>query len=157
MTKRKREFLIFTGISLGSLFFLAWVIPNYTPAYPGYGVSAALLPNVAVGIILALSVLSLVRLLLDVRSQRVKGILQSEEIKEVDRVHLLHLASFMVPCILLMPAMKWIGFLPAGILFMLLIQFLCGQRKLVAAVLTSVGTVGIIYLAMVYGLGVPLP
>ena len=45
----------------------------------------------------------------------------------------------MIPCVLLMPAMKWVGFIPAGLVFMLLIQYLCGQRKPVPAVLVAVG------------------
>ena len=57
MTKSKRENIISGGIALGSVVFLLWIIPAYSPPYPGYGVSASLLPNVTVGIILALSVI----------------------------------------------------------------------------------------------------
>jgi uncharacterized membrane protein (UPF0136 family) len=56
-----------------------------------------------------------------------------------------------------MPAMKLAGFIPAGLAFMLLIQYLCGQRKPVPAVLTAVGTVSALYAVMRYGLGVPMP
>ena len=61
MTGEKRDNLVEGGIALGSVFFLLWVIPTFTPPYPGYGVSSALLPNLVFGLILALSMLSLGR------------------------------------------------------------------------------------------------
>lgn len=165
MTMRKRENLTYGGIALGSVVFLLWIIPAYTPPYPGYGVSAALLPNVAVGIILVLSVLALLR---NVLSHSSAKSLNSEESQfpeedqsgdnsQEGRVHLWHLARFFIPCFLVLPAMKWVGFIPAGLVFVLVIQYLCGQRKLVPTVLVPVGTVGIMYVALRYGLSVPMP
>ena len=161
MTGKTRDNLVDGGISVGSVFFLIWVIPNYTPPYPGYGVSSALLPNLVFSIILALSVLSLgSNIFFHYRpklSDSKKNLPVEEETPPEDKVHLLHLASFMFPCILLMPAMQLIGFIPAGLLFMLLIQFLCGQRKLFTMGIVAVCTVGAMYLAMRYGLGIPMP
>lgn len=162
MTGKKRENLVYGGVALGSLVFLIWIIPTFTPPYPGYGVSSALLPNVAFGIILALSVLSLVRDLLAYRAEKSEEPAtpeqgQSGDISHEDRVHLWHLARFMIPCVLLMPAMQLVGFIPGGLLFMLLIQYLCGQRKPVTLVLVAVLTVGLMYVAMRYGLGIPMP
>ncbi len=161
MTGGKRDNLVEGGIALGSIFFLLWVIPTFTPPYPGYGVSSALLPNLVFGIILALSVLSLGGSIFShykaKSSDSEKDRPVEEKIRPEDKVHLWHLASFMIPCILLMPAMKWMGFIPGGFLFLLLMQYLCGQRKPVTMVLVAVCTVGVIYLAMRYGLGVPMP
>ncbi|MBU4344936.1 MAG: tripartite tricarboxylate transporter TctB family protein [Proteobacteria bacterium] len=139
--------------------FLIWVIPTFTPPYPGYGVSSALLPNVAFGTILALSLLSLgYNIFSHFKAKSTNPEAgQSGDIRPEDRVHLRHLACFMIPCILLMPAMKWMGFIPGGLLFMLLIQYLCGQRKPVTLVLVAVGSVGLMYAAMRYGLGIPMP
>jgi hypothetical protein len=159
MTGKKRENLVSGGIAVGSMFVLFWVIPTFTPPYPGYGVSSALLPNLAFGIILALSLLSLgLNISTQLRSKSpnpAEG--QPEDIRPEDRVHLLHLAAFMVPCILLMPAMKYLGFIPGGLLFMLLIQYLCGQRKPLTMAIVAAGAVGIVYAAMRYGLSVPMP
>lgn len=159
MTGKQRDNLVSAGIAIGSLFFLFWVIPTFTPPYPGYGVSSALLPNVAFGIILALSLLSLGHsLLIHLRTKSTNPEAdQSDKIPSRDRVHLLHLAFFMVPCFLLMPVMKWVGFIPGGLLFMFVIQYLCGQRKPVTMVIVAVCSVGGIYAAMRYGLGVPMP
>lgn len=159
MTGNKRERLVSGGVALGGLVFLIWVIPTFTPPYPGYGVSSALLPNLAFGSILALSLLSLgYNIFSHFKAKSTNPEAgQSEDIRSKDRVHLWHLASFMIPCILLMPAMKWMGFIPGGLLFMLLMQYLCGQRKPVTMALVAVCTVGLTYAAMRYGLSVPIP
>ena len=157
MTRRKRDTIIFAGLVLGSIAFLFWVIPANMPAYPGYGVPASLLPNVTVSIVLLLSVIELLRNLLAYRAEKIKKAASSEEVPAREKVHLLHLILFMVPCVLLMPAMRWLGFIPAGVAFMLIIQFLCGQRRPVPLILVTVGTVGLLYAAMRYGLQVPMP
>lgn len=156
MTRRVRDNLIYGGIVLFCVVFLLWVIPAYTPAYPGYGIPASLVPNVVVGIILVISVLELVRNLLVYLAK--KPISPEEgEIPEEDKVHLWHLALFMIPGFLLMPAMKWVGFIPAGAVFLLVVQYICGQRKPVPLVLVTVLTVGILYAVMRYVLSVPMP
>lgn len=159
MTKSKRENITSGVIALGSVVFLLWIIPVYSPPYPGYGVSASLLPNVTVGIILALSVISLARNLFSHLSAKAKTVKEdpSNDMSQEEKVHLWHLARFMVPSVLLLPAMQWVGFIPAGLVFMLLIQYLCGQRKPFPAVLTAIGSVFTLYVAMRYGLGVPMP
>ncbi len=156
---RKRDNLVSAGIASGSVVFLWWVIPAYSPPYPGYGVSASLVPNVTVGIMLALSVMSLTRNLLShlwAKQTNHQGS-RSADVSQEGRVQLWHLARFLIPSVLLMPAVQWLGFIPAGLVFMLVIQYFCGQRKPLPAVLTAVGSVGILYVAMRYGLGVPMP
>lgn len=165
MTIKQRDNLIYGGIALGSLVFLLWVIPAHTPPYPGYGVSAAVVPNVAMGMILLLSVVALIKNYVAhlkakaITTQEAKHsqVDQAEVVDPDKRVNLLHLAKFIIPSALLMPAIQLIGFIPAGILFMLVIQFLCGQRKPVTLLLVSVITVGTLYSIMTYGLSVPMP
>lgn len=165
MTIEQRNNLIYGFLALGSIVFLLWVIPAYAPPYPGYGVSARLVPNVAVGIILLLSVLVLVRNLAvylrakSTESQEIQAVKEekSEEQIQADKVRLLHLFRFLIPSALLMPAIQWLGFIPAGILFMLVIQYICGQRKPLPLVLVSVITVGVLYSLMTYLLSVPMP
>lgn len=159
MTGKTRENLVYGGIALASVIFLAWVIPTFTPPYPGYGVSAALLPSVAFGIILVLTVMPLAGNLISYcrGKSSASDDVQEKTISPEKQVHIWHLARFMIPCLLLMPAMKLMGFIPGGLLFMLLIQFLCGQRKPVALALVAVCSVGVLYAAMRFGLGVPMP
>ena len=159
MTGKRRDNLVSGGIALASLVILLWVIPTFTPPYPGYGVSSALLPNLAFGIILVLSLLSLGHgIITRFKAKTTNPHRDSPgEIHPKDRVHLGHLVSFMIPCFLLMPAMKWMGFIPGGLLFMLIIQYICGQRKPVTLIIVAVCSVGAVYAAMRYGLRVPMP
>lgn len=161
MTVQTRDNFVSGGIALVSLLFLLWVIPTFTPPYPGYGVSSALLPNIVIGIILALAVLQLVTGLVyqcKVKSSEAeKNQIEDEEIPLDKRVHLWHLASFMIPCILLFPALKFMTFIPGALLFLVIIQYLCGQRKILTIAIVAICTTAVLYVAMVYGLGVPLP
>ena len=108
MTGRKRGNLVDGFVALGSLVFLFWIIPTFTPPYPGYGVSSALLPSIAFTIILLLSVVLLGSDLWSGYKTKSKSLEedQADEISQNDRVHLWHLASFMIPCLLLMPVMR---------------------------------------------------
>ncbi len=165
MTGLQRDNILFSGIVLSCVFFLVWVIPNYTPAYPGYGVPGSLVPNVAVSTILVLSLLVLSANLLTSRRAKADGKKQQRDESPVDRIHLGHLLFFMVPSFLLMPTMKKLGgilpydlgFILPGILFMLIMQWLCGQRKPVPLLLVAIIPVGVVYTAIRFGLGVPMP
>ncbi|HBG92593.1 MAG: hypothetical protein A2X54_03655 [Nitrospirae bacterium GWF2_44_13] len=155
----RKDNFIYGGIALCSAAFLFWIIPAYTPEYPGYGVAAAVLPNVTVGFILALSVLALAMNIFSYLSAKPASPEKnlSEDSGKAAKVHLRHLVSFIVPSVLLMYAMMWIGFIPAAIAFMLVIQYLCGQRKPVTIVLVALSAAFLVYGAMRYGLGAPMP
>ncbi|MGB5835076.1 MAG: tripartite tricarboxylate transporter TctB family protein [Thiohalocapsa sp.] len=165
MTRTQRETTTYSCIALLSVACLLWVIPAYTPPYPGYGASPALVPNVAVSIVLVMSLLELTRAGL----VRWFGRTRSPEdadypdagdsggFSQLGRLKLGHLARFMIPCALLIPAMDWIGFVPTSILFMLAIQYLVGSRDLIRSVVLAVVVVALMYTAMRYGFNVPVP
>ena len=116
-----------------------------------YGVPASLLPDIAAGFMLALSLLGLGRAALSWRKAEKSGG------DGQTAVRWRHLACFLIPCALLMPAMSLFGFLPAGIAFMVVIQIGCGQRRWFPMTLVSVAPVLLVYAIMRFGLGVPMP
>ena len=61
MTELQRDTLAYGVVAAASAYLLIWIIPAYTPEYPGYGVPASLLPDIAAGFMLALSLLGLGR------------------------------------------------------------------------------------------------
>lgn len=152
MTTDRRNLISYTFVAAFSVAMLVWGIPAYSPEYPGYGVPASTLPNVAAGFMLFLSALGLLQTLLGSRHAGKK-----EETAPVASIRWGHLARFFVPCILLMPAMKLVGFIPAGIAFLVLIQLFCGQKKPLVLLLVAVVPVLVMYGLMRYGLGVPMP
>lgn len=150
-------------ILLFSILLLAWIIPENTPPYQGYGVSPALIPNVTAGIMLFLSFFGLVRSARAARAGKPVG-------RKADAgaffEKLRHVAKFLIPCFLLFPAMELCGeipgleqrgFFPAGILFMIWIQFICGQKNWLQNVLISVLLVAGLYAAMRYGFSISMP
>ncbi len=165
MTRIQRDTVIYICIALGSVALLISIIPAYTPPYPGYGASPALVPNVAVGIMLVMSVLALVRNGLAYWWGRTRSPEESEYpdegesdgFSQVGKVKIWHLGRLIIPCALLIPAMDWIGYIPAGIAFMLVIQYLVGRREPIRPVILSFAVVFIIYVAMRYGFNVPVP
>lgn len=134
-----------------SLLLLLWCIPAYSPEYPGYGVSATLVPNVAAGFILLLGLLGLTRNMLKARRLPRSGEAAGAGVAWG------HLLRFMLPCALLMPAMSHWGFLPSGVVFMLVIQWFCGRRKPVSMLLVALAPVLTVWALMRFALGVPMP
>lgn len=165
MTRVQRDTVIHACIALGSVIFLLWIIPAHSPPNPGYGASASLVPNASVGVMLAMSMLALVRnglaYFLGKAISPEEGDYPDEDrangFSQLGQIHWWHLVRFLVPCALFVPAMEWVGFIPAAIAFMLVIQYVCGQRQLVPAAIVALGAVFLMYVAMRYGLGVSPP
>lgn len=166
MTRIKRDtlgYLLVIGISV---LMLSWAIPNYTPEYPGYGAPPAMVPNVAVGVILVMACLSLLQTVLSVYLKKPLPLQEREFPEDVEgdsgftqvgRVNLKHLASIMIPCVLLLVAIDYIGYVPACIVFLMAIQYLIGSRRWVQSTVIAIVLVAFLYIVMRYGFGVPVP
>ncbi|WP_165176672.1 tripartite tricarboxylate transporter TctB family protein [Desulfovibrio sp. ZJ369] len=156
MSTAQRDACGYAGMAVVSLLLLVWIIPAWSPPWPGYGMPPSLVPNVAAGILLALSLWGLARSFLFFRKTRGQRAPMPEGTPKKTRGWL-YLLIFVTPCALLMPAMASVGFVPAGIGFMLLIQWLCGQRRPLPLILVSVLPVLTIWALMRFALGVPMP
>ena len=165
MTRVQRDTVAYLLILGFSILLLTWAIPNYTPAYPGYGASPALVPIVSVSVIALMSILALIRNALAKYAGKELPLEESQFPEEgqasgftqVGRVNLIRLASFIIPSALLVVGIEYIGYLPAAFLFLLVIQYVIGSRKLIQPVIVSVTLVGLIYIVMRYGFGVRIP
>jgi len=145
---------------------LTWAIPTYTPDYPGYGASPALVANVSVSVMLFMACLSLVRIGLALymkkpipaeESEFPEDMEEDSGFTQVGRVNLHHLALFMVPCVLLVVAIDYIGYVPAAFAFLMILQFAIGSRKWIQSTVVAVVLVAVLYVVMRYGFGVPIP
>ncbi|MDR2820063.1 MAG: tripartite tricarboxylate transporter TctB family protein [Desulfovibrio sp.] len=153
MTELRRNIMGYCIVALGGLALLLLIIPANVPEYPGYGVPASVLPNIAAGFILILALVGLLRSLSDLRARK----RHADKATSISLASLLRLLSFILPCALLMPAMSRLGFIPAGIAFMLVIQLCCRQRKPLVMTAVAVLPVLAVYAAMRFVLGVPMP
>lgn len=166
MTRVKRDTIGYLVIIGFSIFLLSWAIPTYTPAYPGYGAPPALVPNVAASVMLVMALISLLRVLVTVSLNKA---IPAEESRfpdergdsggftQVGRVNLKHLASIMIPSILLVVAIDYIGYAPASFLFLMVVQFLIGSNRWLQSTIVAALLVTVLYVIMRYGFGVPVP
>lgn len=169
MTRVKREMVASLVISVFCIVMLTWGIPTYTPAYPGYGASSALVPNVCISVMLFMACLSLLRYgmaLLMKKPMSAKELQFPEDIEDTEdnagftqegRVKLKHLASTLIPCVLLVIAIEYIAYMFVSFVFLMVFQYVIGSRNWVQSILVSVALTAVLYIVMRYGFGVPVP
>lgn len=166
MTRITRDTIAYLVVIGFCILMLTWAIPEYTPPYPGYGASAALVPIVAVSLMLVMACLSLLYVTL---ASLMKKPIAAEErefpedlqgdggFTQVGRVRLYHLASIMIPSVLLVVAIEYIGYELSSLAFLIILQFLIGSRRWVQSILVAVILTAVLYIVMRYGFGVPIP
>jgi len=166
VTRIKRDSIAYLVIAGFCILMLAWGIPTYTPDYPGYGASPALVPNVAVGVMLLMACLSLLRIGVAVfknkslsaeESQFPEDMEDDTGFTQVGRVKLQHLASTMIPCVLLVVTIEYIAYMFVSFVFLMVFQYVIGNRKWVQSIVVSVTLTAVLYIVMRYGFGVPVP
>lgn len=166
MTRIKRDtfgYLLLIGFCI---LLLSWAIPTYTPAYPGYGAPPALVPIVSVCVMLVMAGISLVRNVMALylnksipaeESEFPEDLEEGGGFTQVGRVNLKHLASIMIPCVLLLVSIDYIGYVPASLAFLMILQYIIGSRRWVQSIIVSIVLVAVLYIIMRYGFGVPVP
>lgn len=166
MTRICRDTFGYIFVIALCVLLLAWAIPNYTPAYPGYGAPPALVPIVAVCVMLVMACVSLVRVFVAKKFNRQIPAAEREfpedladggGFTQVGRVNLVHLASIMTPCVLFLAVIDHVGYIPSSLVFLLALQFIIGSRRWVQSAMVSVVLTTALYVAMRYGFGVPVP
>lgn len=166
MTRVKRDTIAYLAIVGFCILMLSWAIPTYTPPYPGYGASPALVPIVSICVMLFMACLSLVRVGLAVYMNKpvcTEEIEFPEDIEgdggftQVGRVNLRHLALVMIPCVLLVVAIEYVGYALASFVFLMILQYVIGSRKWVQSTLIAIILTAVLYIVMRYGFGVPVP
>jgi len=166
VTRIKRDSIGYLLIIGFCLLMLGWGIPVYTPPYPGYGAPPAMVPNVAVSIMLIMACISLLRTVLAViRNKRIPvdesrfpGDKEGDGgFTQVGRVNLKHLASLLIPSVLLVVAIEYIGYGLASFVFLMVLQYVIGSRKWVQSFIVATTLVTVLYVTMRYGFGVPVP
>ncbi len=166
MTRIHRDSIGYLVVIAFCILMLTWAIPTYTPAYPGYGASAALVPNVAVCVVLVMALISLARVWIAVylgkpippeEREFPEDLEDSDGFTQVGRINLKHLVSIIGPCLLLLFAIEYTGYEIASIVFLLIIQFVIGSRRWVQSVIIAIVLTAVLFVVMRYGFGVPVP
>ena len=166
MTRIKRDSIAYFVIIGFCILMLSWAIPTYTPPYPGYGASPALVPIVAVSIMLFMACLSLI--FISVALYKKKPIPVDERefpenlkddsgFTQVGRVNMIHLASIMLPCVFLVVAIEYIGYMLTSFIFLMIFQYVIGARRWIQMLVLSIILTAVLYIVMRYGFSVPIP
>ena len=139
-------FLLVTGLMM-----IFVIIPAQT--YPGeeYGVPPATVPTAAMAVVTFMAGILLVQRLLDRRKNK------KDTPSPMKRSQWLHIAGFTVLLSAGLAAIKFLHFIPGGILILAVLMIITGQRRPLTIILVSVPTPFLIYAALWYGLRIPLP
>lgn len=166
MTRIKRDTIAYLLIIGFCIVMLTWAIPTYTPDYPGYGASPAMMPIVSVCVMLFMAILSLIFISVALYTNKPipaeerefpEDLEEDGGFTQVGRVNLYHLASIMIPCVLLVVVIEYIGYILASLAFLMVLQYVIGNRKWVQSIVLSIVLTAVLYIVMRYGFGVPVP
>ena len=136
-------------LMLFCLICFTYVIPVWTPPYPGYGVPASYVPSVLCGVIAALSALGL---LITIIKKTGKDQRSGLTLKNFGKFLLL-----LLPIAVSMPLMQTLSFFPGSVIVIAALQFLAGERSWKRLIFVSLATAIIAYAGLWYGLHLPLP
>ena len=127
------------------------IIPGQT--YPGeeYGVPPATVPTAAMALVTVMAGILLVQRLLDKKKN------QKDTPPPMKRLQWLHIAGFTLLLFAGLAAIKFLHFIPGGILILAVLMIIAGQRKSLTILLVSVPIPFLVYAALWYGLRIPLP
>ena len=166
MTRIKRDSIAYLLIIGFGIFLLTWAIPNYTPAYPGYGASASMVPIVSVSVIIFMATLALIFIAISHFTKKPMPIEEREfpedlqddsGFTQVGRADIPNLAKVMIPSVLLVVAIEYIGYALASFIYLMVIQYFIGCRKCKQSIVLAIILTAVLYVIMRYGFGVPVP
>ncbi|MBO4318255.1 MAG: tripartite tricarboxylate transporter TctB family protein [Mailhella sp.] len=145
----KVNILAYSFLIVFCVFAFTYIIPTWTPPYPGFGVPASYMPNALCGVICGLSVLGLLQTLIrKTGADKASGFTA----KMFGQFLLL-----LLPIAISMPLMQKLTFIPGAVITIALLQFFAGERRWLYLSLIPVITAVIVYAGMWYGLRLPLP
>jgi hypothetical protein len=165
VTRIKRDSIAYMVVISFCIYMLVWGVPEQTPAYPGYGASSALVPYVAVCIMLFMACLSLsVNLIAHFHGKQLPAEendfpedLEEGGFTQIGRVNIRYLLTVMLPSVLFVIAIDYIGYIISAFVFLVSLQYLIGSRRWLQSVLLAIILTAVLYIIMRYGFGVPVP
>lgn len=139
-------FLLVTGLVM-----IFIIIPAQT--YPGeeYGVPPATVPTAAMAVVTVMAGILLIQRLLGSRKT------ETDTPAPMKRFQWLHIAGFTALLFAGLAAIKFLHFIPGGILILAGLMIVTGQRKPLTILFVAVPIPFLVYAALWYGLRIPLP
>ena len=166
MTRIQRDSIAYVIIIGFCIYMLVSGIPAYTPEYPGYGAPSDLVPIVAVYIMLFMACLSLTFILIAHFRNKPLPPAESEfpedrkdggGFTQVGRIHLSQLLGVIIPSVLLIVAIEYVGYIISSLAYLMCLQYVIGARRWLGMIILAVVLTALLYIIMRYGFGVPVP
>jgi len=145
----KMNLAVYSILTAFSLLLIFWVVPSQTPPGLGYGLEPSFLPYILSTVMLVCTAWLLIKTLLTKSRQQGPSDLKIESFFQLLKYIPLFFITF--------PLMTWIGFIPASIIVLSILQYLVGQRNILLIVAISVGGTLLTYALILYGVRMPLP
>ena len=145
----KVNILAYSFLIAFCVFAFTYVIPTWTPPYPGFGVPASYMPNVLCGVICVLSAVGLFQTLIKKTGKDKPSGLSAKMFGQF--------ILLLLPIAVSMPLMQKLTFIPGAAITIALLQIFAGERRPLHIILVSVITAAVTYAGLWYGLRLPLP
>ena len=146
---RKADITAACVLIVFGLAMLFVIIPAQTESGEEYGVPPSTMPLAATGLVTAMAVLLLI--------QRLRKPREGGEPNPIRAKQWLHIGGFTLFLALGLALIKYLHFIPGGIVFIAALMLITGQRKPLTIALVSGLTPCLVYSALWYGLRIPLP
>lgn len=154
---RKSDMMTGLIFAILSLWLLIYAIPRHIDGGTGeYGMSSAMLPKIMALSMLVLSVVQIGVNLVPKKNTLTSG--KKDKAAEPDwpshGIFWLKLAVFLAGYLGLL---KLLGFIPASVIFLALLQYLVGQRKYFILWILAIVVPLVLYITFRHGMGIMLP
>jgi len=146
----KKDTISSAVLFIAGLVFIFIIIPRQSSPGDEFGMPPALLPTVAMIIITVLAFVQFLKTL--VARKR-----EADNSVDVSPRNWLNLLIYAVLLFLSLGAMKFLGFIPGGIFAIVAFSLLMGNRNPFTIALMSIPPPLIVFLALRYGLKIPMP
>jgi putative tricarboxylic transport membrane protein len=146
---RKADITAACALIIFGLTMLFVIIPAQTDQGEEYGVPPSTLPMAAVGLVTAMAVLLLI--------QRLRSKEGKDEPNPIGAKQWVHIGTYALVFSAGLALIKFLHFIPGGIVFIAGLMLITGQRKPLIIILVSGITPVLVYSALWYGLRIPLP
>jgi hypothetical protein len=146
---RKADIWIAGFLMVFGMVMIFVIIPAQTSPGERYGVPPATVPMVAMVVVTVMAGLLLIRRLVDRRAADGPAPMRGS--------HWVYALGFAALLFAGLGAMKYLHFVPGGIVFMAALMLTAGHRKPVAIILVSLLVPCAIYAALWHGMRLPLP
>lgn len=146
---RKADIVAACVLIVFGLLMLFVIIPAQTESGEEYGVPPATVPMAATGLVTLMALLLLIK--------RLRQRDPDPEPNPIGNRQWLHIGLFTAVLLAGLALIKFLHFIPGGIVFIAGLMLVTGQRKPVTIALVSGLTPCLVYCALWYGLRIPLP